>query len=103
MSDDVVTIMRNGVIEHCSAWIEPQELAFVLDRLADVPFEGDIYIYVALAKEVLQGALEAALAPRIARLQAETASHRARIAQLEADYARSVEALANMQVNPTIH
>jgi hypothetical protein len=103
MSDDVASMMRNGVIEQCSPWTEPQELAFVLDRLADVPFDADVETYVALAKEVLRGALEAALAPRIARLRAETEHHRARIAELEADYARSITALAHMQVNSTIH
>ena len=103
MSDDVVSMMRTGVIEQCSPWTEPHELAFVLDRLADVPFDGDIHTYVALASAVLRGALEAAVAPRIARLRAETEHHRARIAQLEADYTRSVEALAHMEVNSTIH
>jgi hypothetical protein len=103
MSDDVVSIMRSAVVEQLTRWTEPQELSAVLARLEDVPFDGDVYTYVALAKEVLRGALEAAVAPRIARLQAETEHHRARIAQLQADCERSAEALSRMRVNPTIH
>ncbi len=103
MSDDVVSMVREGVIEQLSTWTEPNELAAVLDRLDAVPFDGDVQRYLAVAKEVLGGALEAALAPRIQRLRAETAKHCARIAQLEADYERSAMALSQMNAGSTIH
>ncbi len=95
---DVVTICRAAIIELNALWTEPHELAFALDRLATVPFDGDIDTYVIVAVEVVRAALEAAIKSRLEAMRARTAALQADNAMLEA-----LNALPHMPVSKTIH
>jgi hypothetical protein len=103
---DVIGQFRATVMAQIEPWTEAHERTAVLDRLADVPYDGDVEGYIAAAASVLRTALEAAVKPRLDALRAARDANEARIEVLQERVKRQQQAFdqfVRLRVSKTKH